>query len=131
MNEDRPQSPHHSGIRGALRIGGPLSAAIRLLFMITRFASSFASFGSFEPPRYRGNYRSQSPKPWKGAGVRRASTSHVPSRERIDDAQPVVVRSGIEILRIERGHTRFFAGRQQHAIPMREAEAGTKIGGDL
>ena len=52
MNEDRLQSPHHSGIRGVLRIGGPLVAGIGLLFMIVGFGSFFASFGSFEPPRY-------------------------------------------------------------------------------
>ena len=52
MNENRLQSPRHSGIRGVLRIGGPLIAAIGLLFMIVGFGSFFASFGSFEPPRY-------------------------------------------------------------------------------
>src|SRR5438876_396351 len=52
MNENRLQSPRHSGIRDLLRIGGPLIAAIGLLFMIVGFGSFFASFGSFEPPRY-------------------------------------------------------------------------------
>ena len=52
MNEDKLQSPHHSGIRDVLRIGGPLIAGIGLLFMIVGFGSFFASFGSFEPPRY-------------------------------------------------------------------------------
>ena len=52
MNEDRLQSPRHSGIRDVLRIGGPLIAGIGLLFTIVGFGSFFASFGSFEPPRY-------------------------------------------------------------------------------
>ena len=52
MNENRLQSPHHSGIRAVLRVGGPLIAGIGLLFMIVGFGSFFASFGSFEPPRY-------------------------------------------------------------------------------
>ena len=52
MNENRLQSPRHSGIRDVLRIGGPLVAGVGLLFMIVGFGSFFASFGSFEPPRY-------------------------------------------------------------------------------
>jgi hypothetical protein len=52
MNENRLQSPRHSSIRTLLRAGGPLIAGVGLLFMIVGFGSFFASFGSFEPPRY-------------------------------------------------------------------------------
>ena len=52
MNEDKLQSPQHSNIRTVLRVGGPLIAGAGLLFMIVGFGSFFASFGSFEPPRF-------------------------------------------------------------------------------
>lgn len=52
MNENRLQSPQHSGIRTALRVGGPAFAGIGLLFIIVGFGSFFASFGSFKPPRF-------------------------------------------------------------------------------
>ena len=52
MNENKLQSPQHSNIRTVLRVGGPVIAAVGLLFMIVGFGSFFASFGSFEPPRF-------------------------------------------------------------------------------
>jgi hypothetical protein len=52
MNESKLQSPRQSGIRTVLRVGGPAIAGIGLLFMILGFGSFFASFGSFEPPRF-------------------------------------------------------------------------------
>lgn len=52
MNENRLQSSQHSGIRTVLRVGGPAIAGIGLLFIIVGFGSFFASFGSFEPPRF-------------------------------------------------------------------------------
>jgi hypothetical protein len=52
MNENKLQSAQHLNIRTALRVGGPVIAGVGLLFMIVGFGSFFASFGSFEPPRF-------------------------------------------------------------------------------
>jgi hypothetical protein len=52
MNENQLQSPHHSTARMILRVGGPLVALVGLILMIVGVGSFFASFGSFEPPRY-------------------------------------------------------------------------------
>ena len=52
MNENKLQSVQHSNIRTVLRVGGPVIAGFGLLFMIVGFGSFFASFGSFEPPRF-------------------------------------------------------------------------------
>jgi hypothetical protein len=52
MNENNLRSPKFSTLRTVLQFGGPLIAAIGLLFTIAGFGSFFASFGSFEPPRY-------------------------------------------------------------------------------
>jgi hypothetical protein len=52
MNEIKLQSPQHSNARTVLRVVGPVIAAVGLLLMIVGFASLFASFGRFEPPRF-------------------------------------------------------------------------------
>jgi hypothetical protein len=52
MNENQLQSPQHNTIRTAMRIGGPIIAALGLIFTIVGFGSFFSSFGSFEPPGY-------------------------------------------------------------------------------
>jgi hypothetical protein len=52
MNENKLQSAQHSNIRTVLRVGGPVIAGVGLLFMIVGVGSFFASFGSFEPPRF-------------------------------------------------------------------------------
>ena len=52
MNENNLQSSQHTSIRTVLRVGGPIIAGVGLLLMIVGFGSFFASFGSFEPPRY-------------------------------------------------------------------------------
>jgi hypothetical protein len=52
MSEDKLQAPHHSTVRTVLRVGGPVIALVGLIFMIVGVGSFFASFGSFEGPRY-------------------------------------------------------------------------------
>jgi len=52
MNENQLQSPQHAHIRAILRVGGPVVLGLGLVFTLVGFASFFASFGSFEPPRY-------------------------------------------------------------------------------
>ena len=46
-------NPGHSQIRNLLRIAGPVTGGVGLIFMIIGLASFFSSFGSFgQPPRY-------------------------------------------------------------------------------
>ena len=52
MSDDKLQSPQHATIRTVLRVGGPIIALIGLLFIIVGIGSFFASFGTFEQPRY-------------------------------------------------------------------------------
>jgi hypothetical protein len=52
MNENQLQSPSHATARTILRVGGPIVALVGLILMIIGIGSFFASFGSFEPPRY-------------------------------------------------------------------------------
>jgi hypothetical protein len=52
MNENKLLSPHHTTARTVLRVGGPLIALAGLVLIIVGIGSFFASFGSFEPPRY-------------------------------------------------------------------------------
>src|SRR5262245_21988428 len=52
MNENKLQSPQHSNVRTVRRVGGPVIAAVGLLFIIVGFGSFFAALGSFEPPRF-------------------------------------------------------------------------------
>jgi hypothetical protein len=52
MNENDLKSPHHDAVRGVLRIGGPIVALTGLIFTIVGIGSFFASFGTFEMPRY-------------------------------------------------------------------------------
>ncbi len=52
MNENKLPSAQHSNIRAVLRVGGPMSAGVGLLFTIVGIGSFFASFGTFEPPRF-------------------------------------------------------------------------------
>jgi double zinc ribbon protein len=46
------KDPHHDDVRSLLRALGPGIAVIGLIFMVIGIGSFFASFGSFEPPRY-------------------------------------------------------------------------------
>jgi hypothetical protein len=52
MNENQLQSPQHNQARKALRLGGFVIFAIGGLLTLIGFGSFFASFGSFEPPRF-------------------------------------------------------------------------------
>ena len=52
MNENKLHSPHHTTVRTVLRVGGPAIALGGLVLIIVGVGSFFASFGSFEPPRY-------------------------------------------------------------------------------
>ena len=52
MNDEDRLNPGHSSIRGILRVVGPLLGGIGLIFTIAGIGSFFASFGTFEPPRY-------------------------------------------------------------------------------
>jgi hypothetical protein len=52
MNDNKLQSPEHQRIRTFLRVGGPIVALIGLIFVTVGIGSFFASFGSFESPRY-------------------------------------------------------------------------------
>lgn len=52
MNHNQLPSPHHATARTILRVGGPVVALVGLILMIVGVGDCFASFGSFEPPRY-------------------------------------------------------------------------------
>jgi hypothetical protein len=52
MNDEEKLNPGHSSTRGVLRVVGPLLAVVGLIFTIAGIGSFFASFGTFEPPRY-------------------------------------------------------------------------------
>ena len=52
MNEETKIDPKHSSTRRTLRTLGPILAGIGLLLIVIGVGSFFASFGSFEPPRY-------------------------------------------------------------------------------
>jgi hypothetical protein len=45
-------NPGHREVRAVLRVIGPATALVGLLFVVIGFGSFFASFGSFEPPRF-------------------------------------------------------------------------------
>ena len=52
MDEETKIDPRHSNTRQFLRKLGPLLAGAGLLLMVIGVGSFFASFGTFEPPRY-------------------------------------------------------------------------------
>ena len=52
MSNETKLDPKHTSTRRTLRLLGPIFAAIGLLFIIIGISSFFASFGSFQPPRY-------------------------------------------------------------------------------
>ena len=52
MNEDRLQTPQQSGIRRTLRRAGIAILALGGVLTLIGVGSFFASFGSFEPPRF-------------------------------------------------------------------------------
>jgi len=52
MNEETKIDPKHTSTRQILRIVGPILAGIGLLLIIIGVGSFFASFGSFQPPRF-------------------------------------------------------------------------------
>jgi hypothetical protein len=52
MSEETKLDPTHAIARRTLRTLGPLLAGIGLLLIIVGAGSFFASFGSFEPPRF-------------------------------------------------------------------------------
>jgi hypothetical protein len=52
MKDEDKLNPGHSSTRGVLRVVGPLLAVVGLIFTIAGIGSFFASFGTFEPPRY-------------------------------------------------------------------------------
>lgn len=52
MNENELQSPQQAGVRTVLRTGGLVIVALGALLTVVGIGSFFASFGSFEPPRF-------------------------------------------------------------------------------
>jgi hypothetical protein len=52
MNEDRLLGPRHDNVRSVLRVGGPVVGAIGVVCVLIGVGRFFASFGTFEPPRY-------------------------------------------------------------------------------
>lgn len=52
MKDEDKLNPGHASTRGILRIVGPGLAGVGLIFTIAGIGSFFASFGTFEPPRY-------------------------------------------------------------------------------
>jgi ribosomal protein L40E len=52
VNDEEKLNPGHSTTRDILRVVGPLLGAVGLIFTIAGIVSFFASFGTFEPPRY-------------------------------------------------------------------------------
>jgi hypothetical protein len=52
MDEETRINPQHSNTRQVLRTVGPLLAGTGALLIVVGVGSFFASFGSFEPPRY-------------------------------------------------------------------------------
>jgi hypothetical protein len=52
MNEGKLQAPQHSAMRNTLRRAGVTILGLGGLLTLIGIGSFFASFGSFEPPRY-------------------------------------------------------------------------------
>ncbi len=52
MRDEERINPGHTQIRRTLRVVGPITVAVGVLFMIVGLGSFFSSFGTFEPPRY-------------------------------------------------------------------------------
>jgi hypothetical protein len=50
--ENELQSEQHVTVRSFLRVAGPLTAAVGAIMIMIGVGSFFASFGSFQPPRY-------------------------------------------------------------------------------
>ena len=52
MSDEDRINPGHTQVRKGLRLVGPLTLGVGVLFMIVGIGSFFSSFGSFGPPRY-------------------------------------------------------------------------------
>jgi hypothetical protein len=52
MSDEERINPGHTQVRGVLRRVGPIVLGVGVIFMIVGLGSFFASFGSFESPRY-------------------------------------------------------------------------------
>lgn len=52
MDENQLRSPQHATIRTVLRIGGPIVAAVGLVFLLIGMVSFFSAFGGAGPPRF-------------------------------------------------------------------------------
>lgn len=50
MNDERRIDPQHKRIRAVLRVVGPLTLGVGLVFVVVGVTSFFRSFGSFGPP---------------------------------------------------------------------------------
>jgi len=67
MDDERRINPNHKLIRAVLRIVGPLTLGVGLIFIAVGLVSFFRSFGSFEPPRYFWCVFVGMPLAWLGA----------------------------------------------------------------
>jgi len=52
MDDERRIDPNHGAIRNVLRVVGPLTFGVGLVFTAIGLVSFFGAFGGFEPPRY-------------------------------------------------------------------------------
>lgn len=52
MQDESMDDPRHDDIRGVLRVIGPASALVGLVFLTVGLVSFFSAFGTFEPPRH-------------------------------------------------------------------------------
>ena len=52
MSDEERINPGHTQVRKVLRLVGPVTLGVGVLFMIVGIGSFFSSFGSFGPPRY-------------------------------------------------------------------------------
>jgi len=69
MNDERRIDPNHDTTRAVLRVVGPATLGVGLVFMAVGLVSFFRSFGGFEPPRYFWCAFVGIPLTWLGAAL--------------------------------------------------------------
>lgn len=108
MDDERRIDPQHKQTRAVLRLVGPVTLGVGLVFVAVGLVSFFRSFGSFEPPRYFWCAFVGIPLTWLGAAMTQFGYLGAASRYVMGEMAPVQkdtfnvvahgVRPGVEAL---------------------------------
>lgn len=108
MDDERRIDPQHKQTRAVLRLVGPMTLGVGLVFVAVGLVSFFRSFGSFEPPRYFWCAFVGIPLTWLGAAMTQFGYLGAASRYVMGEMAPVQkdtfnfvahgVRPGVEAL---------------------------------